>query len=90
MIAAAVAVNASRVLRTIECADIRLDLSDLFDLHECQQLLEGQWVKKEWADAFRPLSENDLKKGWKVLREGFHDHTKNVCGNQQGSYCLSR
>ena len=24
--------------------------------------------------------ENDLKKGWKVLREDFHDHTKNVRG----------
>ena len=31
-------------------------------------------------DAFRPLSENDLKKCWKVLREDFHDHTKNVRG----------
>ena len=31
-------------------------------------------------DAFRPLSENDLKKGWKVLREDFHDHTNNLCG----------
>ena len=31
-------------------------------------------------DAFRPLSENDLKKGWKVLREDFHDRTKNVRG----------
>ena len=27
-----------------------------------------------------PLSENDLRKGWKVLREDFHDHTKNVRG----------
>ena len=27
-----------------------------------------------------PLLENDLKKGWKVLREYFHDHTKNVRG----------
>ena len=42
--------------------------------------MEGQWVNKEWADVFRPLSENDLKKGWKVLREDFHDHTKNVRG----------
>ena len=75
-----VALNASRVLRTIECADIRLEPSDLFDLHEGQLLLEGQWVNKEWTDAFRPLSENDLKKGWKVLREDFHDHTKNLCG----------
>ena len=56
VIAAAVALNASRVSRTIECAEIRLDPSDLFDLHEGQQLLEGKWVKKEWADAFRPLS----------------------------------
>ena len=24
--------------------------------------------------------ENDLKKGWKVLREAFRDYTKNVCG----------
>ena len=32
------------------------------------------------ADAFRPLSENNLKKGWKVLRENLHDHTKNVRG----------
>ena len=39
VIAAAVTLNASRVLRTIECAEIRLDLSDLFDLHEGQQLL---------------------------------------------------
>ena len=39
VIAAAVALNASRVLRTIECADIRLDLSYLFDFHEGQQLL---------------------------------------------------
>ena len=31
-------------------------------------------------DAFRPLLENDLKKGWKVLREDFHDHTKKVRG----------
>ena len=80
VIAAAVALNASRVLRTIECAEIRLDLSDLLELHEGQQLLEGQWVNKEWADAFMPLSENDLKKGWKVLREYFHDHTKNARG----------
>ena len=62
VIAAAVALNASRVSRTIECADIRLDPSDLFDFREGQLLLEGQWVNKEWADAFRPLSENDLKK----------------------------
>ena len=27
-----------------------------------------------------PLLENDLKKGWKFLREDFHDHTKNVRG----------
>ena len=67
VIAAAVALNASCVSRTIECAEIRLDPSDLFDLHEGQQLLEGQWVNKEWADTFRPLSENDLKKGLKVL-----------------------
>ena len=80
VIAAAVALNASRVSRTIECAEIRLDPSDLFDLHEGQQLLEGQWVNKEWADALMPLSENDLKKGWKVLQEDFHDHTKNVRG----------
>ena len=80
VIAAAFALNASRVSRTIECAEIRLDLSYLFDLHEGQQQLEGQWVNKAWADAFRPLSENYLKKGWKVLREDFHDHTKNVRG----------
>ena len=80
VIAAAVALNATRVSRTIECAEIRLDPSDLYDLHEGQQLLEGQWVNKEWADAFRPLSENDLKKGWKVLKEDFHDQTKNVRG----------
>ena len=67
VIPAAVALNASRVLRTIECAEIRLDLSDLFDLHEGQQLFEGQCVNKEWAYEFRPLSENDIKKGWKVL-----------------------
>ena len=34
LIAAAVALNDSPVSRTIECAEIRLDLSDLFDLHE--------------------------------------------------------
>ena len=78
MIAVDVALNASCVSRTIECAEIRLDPSYLFDLHEGQQLLEGQWVNKEWANAFRPLSENDLKKGWKVLREDFHDHTNNI------------
>ena len=61
------ALNASRVSRTIECAEIRLDPSDLFDLHEGRKILEGKWVNKEWADAFRPLSENDLKKGWKFL-----------------------
>ena len=33
VLAAAVALNASRVLRTIECAEIRLDPSDLFELH---------------------------------------------------------
>ena len=80
MIAAAVYLNASRALRTIECADIKSESSDLFDLREGQLLLEGQWVNKEWADAFRIQSENDLKKGWKVLREDFHDHTKNVRG----------
>ena len=80
VIAAAVALNASRVLRTIECAEIRLDPPECFDLHEGQKFLEVQWVNKEWADAFRPLSENDLKKGWKVLQEDFHDHTKNVRG----------
>ena len=81
MIAAAVALNDSRVSRTIECADIRSDPSDMFDLHEGQILLEGQWVNMECADVFRPLSENDLKKGWKVLREDFHEHTKNVRGS---------
>ena len=80
VIAAAVALNASCVLRTIEYTEIRLDPSDLFDLHEGQQLLEGRWVNKERADAFRPLSENDQKQGWKVLREDLHDHTKNVRG----------
>ena len=55
VIAAAVALNASHVSCTIECADIRSEPSDLFDLHEGQLLLEGQWVNKEWADAFRPL-----------------------------------
>ena len=62
VIAAAVALNPSRVSRTIECAEIRLDPLDLFDLHECQQLFEGQWVNNEWAEVFRPLSENDLKR----------------------------
>ena len=62
VIAAAVALNPSRVSRTIECAEISLAPSDFFDLHEGQQMLEGQWVNKEWADAFRPLSENDLKR----------------------------
>ena len=80
MIAAAVALNASLVSRTIECADIKLAPSGLFDLHEGQRMLERQWVNKEWADAFRPLSEKDLKNGWKVLQEDFHDHTKNVRG----------
>ena len=47
VIAASVALNASRFLRTIECAEIRLDPSDLFDLHECQKLLEVQWSNKE-------------------------------------------
>ena len=42
MIAAAVALNASRVLRMIECAEIRFDPSDLLYLHEGQKLLEGQ------------------------------------------------
>ena len=62
----------------IECVDIRLYPSDLFDLHEGQLLLEVQWANKKWANTFRLLSENDLKRGWKVLREDFHDHTKNV------------
>ena len=78
--AATVALNASCVFRTIECAEIRLYPSELFDLHEGQQFLEGQWLNKEWADTFKPLVENDLKKGWKVLREDFHDHTNNVRG----------
>ena len=39
VIAAAVALNASRVLCTIECAEFRLAPSDLFDLHEGQQML---------------------------------------------------
>ena len=39
VIAAAVALNASRVLLMIECEEIRLDPSDLFDVHEGQQLL---------------------------------------------------
>ena len=80
VISVAVALNDSHVSCTIECAEISLDPSELFDLHEGQQLVEGQWVNKEWAHAFSPLSENELKKGWKVLREDFHDHTKNVRG----------
>ena len=55
VIAATVALNASRVSLTIECAEIRLDPSDFFDLHEVQKMLQGQWVSKEWADAFRTL-----------------------------------
>ena len=71
VIASIVARNASRVSRTIECADIRLDPSDLFDLHEGRKLLERQWVNKEWADAFSPLSENDLPTLFQVIfRQG--------------------
>ena len=55
VIAAAVSLNASCVSRTIECADIRSEPADLFDLHEGYLLLEGQWVNKEWADAFSPV-----------------------------------
>ena len=80
VIAAAFALNASHVLRTIESAKIRLDTSDSFDLHDGQKLMEGQWFNNGWAEAFRSLSGNDLKKGWKVLREDFHDHTKDVRG----------
>ena len=40
VIAAAVALNASCISCTIECADIRSEPSDLFDLHEGQLLLE--------------------------------------------------
>ena len=36
VIAAAVALKTSRVSRTIECAEIRLDPSDLFDFHKGQ------------------------------------------------------
>ena len=39
VIAAAVALNVSCVSCTIECADIRLDPADLFDLHEGLQFL---------------------------------------------------
>ena len=63
VIAAAVSMNASPVSRTIESVEIRLAQSDLSDLHEGQPMLEGKWVNKEWAEPFRPLSENDLKKG---------------------------
>ena len=80
VIAAVVSRNASFIPHTIECLDIRLNPLDLFNLHEGQQLLEGKWFNKEWADAFKPLSENDLKKGWEVLREDFYDDTKNVRG----------
>ena len=55
VIAAAVALNASRVSRTIECEEIRLDPSDMFNLHEGEIFLEGQWFNKEWAEAFMPL-----------------------------------
>ena len=41
LIAGAIDLNASRVSRKIECADIRLDPSDLFELHEGRLLLEG-------------------------------------------------
>ena len=44
VIAADVSLNASRVSRMIECAEIRLDPSDLFDLQEVQQFFEIQWV----------------------------------------------
>ena len=40
VIAAAVALNNSHVSHTIECADIRLEPSGLFDLHEGKILLE--------------------------------------------------
>ena len=63
VIAGSVALNYSCVSHTIKCAEIRLDSSGLFDLHDGQQLLEGQWFNNEWADAFQPLSENILKKG---------------------------
>ena len=41
VIAAAVALNASRVSCTIKYAEIRLAPLDLFHLHEGQQMLEG-------------------------------------------------
>ena len=42
VIAAAVSLSASRLLRTIRFVDIRSERSDLFDLHEGHLLLEGQ------------------------------------------------
>ena len=46
VITAAVSLNDSRVLRTIQCAGIRLDPPDLFDPHEGQKLTEEQWVNR--------------------------------------------
>ena len=44
VIAAAVALNASSVSRTIECAEIRLDPSDLFYLQQFLTLMEVKQV----------------------------------------------
>ena len=80
VIAAAIVLNAPRVLRTIECAEIRFP---------CQIFLTSIRISKCWKYSGStkngrthsgPCQKMAPKNGWKVLREDFHDHTNTVRG----------
>ena len=47
--------------------DIKFPPYEMFDLHENQMTMETEWDNTTMAEAFKPLTEKDTKKGWKSV-----------------------
>ena len=72
--------NSTRVSRPIGPLDIQAPPNDLFDLHESQYTMEVGWDTVSMADSFKPLTNNDTRRGWKPVFDEFEERAKTVRG----------
>ena len=52
----------------------------MFDLHENQLNMETEWDNTTMAETFKPLTDKDIRKGWKSVYDVFVERVKSVRG----------
>ena len=52
----------------------------MFDLHESQLTMETNWDNASMSDTFKPLTQNDTRRGWKAVFDDFEERVKSVRG----------